>query len=182
MAFSAIVVIAAFSNGDYMSAFSHFDEDALEDLLRGIDPKTYKRYRLVGRAAWGIVLTGIVPLILLFSDERLWLWGIFYFILCCTLAFVLSRFSRRYLRRARSEYFRRTADAEQVGNKIMLGDGATLISGSILINSVNKYEQKNPELAQALKIIGGLIEKSANSEAANVYNEFNKRLQAGEKG
>jgi hypothetical protein len=45
---------------------------------------------------------------------------------------------------------------------------------------MNKVKRTDPDVAEALKIIGGFIEKSGNKEAADIYNEFNKRIDAGE--
>jgi hypothetical protein len=59
-----------------------------------------------------------------------------------------------------------------------IGTGATIINRSNLINAMNNTNSgADPNLADALKQLADLIEKSGNSDAADNFNAFTEELQ-----
>ncbi len=70
--------------------------------------------------------------------------------------------------------------ARQAGDIIIAGDNNTIINRSELRNSMNTLSQQDENLSEALKIIAGFVEKAQNREAADLLNEFNKKIVSGE--
>ncbi len=70
--------------------------------------------------------------------------------------------------------------ARQAGDIIVAGDNNTIINKSELRNSMNTLSQQDENLSEALKIIAGFVEKAQNREAADLLNEFNKKIVSGE--
>jgi hypothetical protein len=61
------------------------------------------------------------------------------------------------------------------GNITVSGEGVVII-GSELVNSMNR----NPEIADALKVVAGFVQEAGNPEAAKCLNELIKRNNQGE--
>ena len=70
--------------------------------------------------------------------------------------------------------------AREIGDTIIAGPGAYIVNKSLLINSLNRISSGNENLGNALKEVAGCIENSKNAEAAQIFNEFNKKIEAGE--
>ncbi|MCE9662955.1 hypothetical protein LY622_05830 [Halomonas sp. M5N1S17] len=70
--------------------------------------------------------------------------------------------------------------AERHGNIIVYGnvqgDVATHIDKSQYKEAIINISNKNPELANELKILGALVDRSGNEEAAEYFNSFQKHL------
>jgi hypothetical protein len=72
-------------------------------------------------------------------------------------------------------YFQKIKAKEiNMGDKFKNISGSTIINRSNLTNSLNKIKENHGEVvADAIKEIGKIIEKSGNDEAAELFNAFN---------
>jgi hypothetical protein len=70
--------------------------------------------------------------------------------------------------------------AKETGDFIIAGAGATIINRAMLHNSMNKVIAQDNNLSEALKTIAGFVEQSKNTDAAEILNEFNKKIDAGD--
>jgi hypothetical protein len=75
--------------------------------------------------------------------------------------------------------------ARAIGSHIIAGEGATVYNNSFnnstvvdrstLIHSMNRF-QTDDQLADALKIVAGIVQNSKNAAAIETLNEFNKKI------
>ncbi|MEU3601971.1 hypothetical protein ABZ714_25125 [Streptomyces sp. NPDC006798] len=72
-----------------------------------------------------------------------------------------------------------------MGDKVMgdsfsnIGDGATVINKSVLINSLNRVRSDHgPDVADALRRVGEIVAESQNEEAAEYFDALSAELSA----
>lgn len=65
------------------------------------------------------------------------------------------------------------------GDKIIAHAGATVINRSTVVRSFNSVRSDDPDLARALSILAGFIEKSANRDAADVFSDLAEEIEGG---
>ena len=64
------------------------------------------------------------------------------------------------------------AEAKSAGYSIVAGHGAVVIVESVLINALNKTKSTNPDLADALAALAGIVDESGNKEAAKAFDHL----------
>jgi len=72
-------------------------------------------------------------------------------------------------------------DAQRTGDIIVSGNQAPVIIDSQVISSFNTIMKDDPELASAIKLLGGYIEESKSKEAADYYKELHRNIASGER-
>lgn len=65
------------------------------------------------------------------------------------------------------------------GDKIIARAGATVINRSTVVSSFNSVRSDDPDLARALSILAGFIEKSANRDSADVFSDLAEEIEGG---
>lgn len=61
-------------------------------------------------------------------------------------------------------------EAVIVGDQIIAHPGAIIVNRSVVVDSYNTVNQKDPELAHALSILAGFIEISKNKDAGEIFS------------
>lgn len=67
-------------------------------------------------------------------------------------------------------------NAQKSGDIIVSGNHAPVVINGQIVNSYNSIVQEDPELASAIKLLGGYIEESKSKEAAEYFDEFHKLI------
>jgi hypothetical protein len=83
--------------------------------------------------------------------------------------------------REQKEAIERIKAARGVGDLIIQGNLGPVTIRDTIINSYNTISTTNPELASAIKTLGGYIEESHSKEAAEFFNEFHKHAASGDR-
>ena len=66
--------------------------------------------------------------------------------------------------------------AKEKGDIIIQHNKSPVIIDSTIVNSFNKIKPVNPELAEAIKNLGGFIENSGNQKAANAFDKLHAEV------
>jgi hypothetical protein len=67
-------------------------------------------------------------------------------------------------------------------SEVIMGDmykniqGSTIITRSLLVNSLNKINEQDSDIAKALSTVGQAIHDSGNREAGELFDQFNEEL------
>ena len=68
--------------------------------------------------------------------------------------------------------------ANTIGDVIIHNNQAPVIISSTITNSFNTISMSDPDLASAIKTLGGFIEESGNREAAQYFDELHRNVAA----
>lgn len=175
----------------------------IEAEMRVLQPDRYKEYRsaklgegllafgsLVGSfaigAKMGVDAASFFPFVLVFGI------GIVIFAWLMTkgrAAQMRARFeTKRILEEHKSkkmvkEINQRISDDEamRIGDTIIAHEGATIVNKSIIVNSFNSLNERNPELAQALKQLAGYVEASGDKNAGEAFDNLVEAVDNSEK-
>lgn len=66
--------------------------------------------------------------------------------------------------------------AQTIGDIIITNNHAPVVISSTITNSFNTISSNDPELASAIKTLGGFIENSGDTNAAEYFNELHEHL------